>query len=125
MADDRVVMMSVQGYKTLASPEKGKGLHWATDVHSELPIKMRSQGPGSERPITIPKLFLNCVKENGSRNSMFVERDGKIFVWTWDQYNQESLKFAKSLSKLNVKERSAVAIMGYNCPEWAIGFTGA
>jgi long-chain-fatty-acid--CoA ligase ACSBG len=83
MADDRVVMMSVEGYKTLAAPDKGKGLHWCTDVHTELPIKVRSHGSGSERPMTIPKLFLNCVKENGARNSMLVERNGKVIVWTW------------------------------------------
>jgi len=57
MADDRVVMMSVQGYKALVQPDKGKGLHWTTDINSELPIKVRSHGPGSERPMTIPKLF--------------------------------------------------------------------
>jgi len=34
------------------------------------------------------------------------------------------MSFAKSLLKLKVNERSAVAIMGYNSPEWAIGFVG-
>ena len=33
MADDRIVMMSTQGYKNLANPEQGRGLHWTTDVH--------------------------------------------------------------------------------------------
>lgn len=56
---------------------------------------------------------------------MFVERGGKVLVWTWDQYQAEALSFAKSLAKLNVKERSAVAIMGFNSPEWAIGFSGS
>ncbi len=54
MVDDRIVMMSTQGYKALVNPENGKGLHWATDVHAELPIKVRPEGFGSERPMTIP-----------------------------------------------------------------------
>ena len=88
MVDDRVVMMSTQGYQSLVGAENGKGLHWATDVHTELPIKMRPSGMGSERPMTIPELFLNCVKQHGPRNSMFVERDGKILTWTWNDYQQ-------------------------------------
>jgi len=56
---------------------------------------------------------------------MFVDRGGKVFTWTWNQYNLEAFQFAKALSKLNVRERSAVAIMGFNSPEWVIGFAGS
>jgi hypothetical protein len=41
MADDRVVTMSALGYKSLINSTNGKGLHWATDVHTELPVKVR------------------------------------------------------------------------------------
>ena len=53
MADDRVVMMSTQGYKSLVGPTEGKGLHWTSNVNDELPIKMRQSGPGSEVPFTL------------------------------------------------------------------------
>ena len=53
MADDRLVIMSATGYKARINPEDGKGLHWSTDVHDELPIKMRQSGPGSEVPFTL------------------------------------------------------------------------
>ena len=86
MADDRTVMMSTEGYKTLCNIQNGKGLHWATDVHAELPIKVRPTGMGSERPMTIPQLFLDCVKQHGQRNAMYVDRDGQVLSWTWDQY---------------------------------------
>jgi long-subunit acyl-CoA synthetase (AMP-forming) len=56
---------------------------------------------------------------------MYVDRDGTVLTWTWDQYKQLGFDFAKSLSKLNIRERSAVAIMGFNSPEWVIGFIGA
>lgn len=41
MTDDRVVMMSANGYQGLVNPDEGKGLHWTTDVNTELPVKMR------------------------------------------------------------------------------------
>lgn len=34
------------------------------------------------------------------------------------------MKFAKSCHKLQVKDRSAVAIMGFNSPEWCIAYIG-
>lgn len=44
--------------------------------------------------------------------------------WDWNGYQREALRFAKSLHKLKVKERSAVAIMGFNSPEWVFSFVG-
>ena len=78
MADDRIVVMSSQGYKSLVNPVDGKGLHWVTDVNAEIPVKVRSSGAGSEKPITISTMFLNQVKVSGPRNALFVERAGKI-----------------------------------------------
>jgi long-chain-fatty-acid--CoA ligase ACSBG len=100
MADDRVVVMSSQGYKALVNPVDGKGLHWVTDVNSEIPIKVRASGPGSEKPVTIPQLFINQVKASGSRNAIFIERDSKVVNWSWDQYFSDVMKFAKACNKL-------------------------
>jgi len=84
----------------LVNPVDGKGLHWVTDVHAELPVKMRMNGPGSEKPVTICELFTNQVKESGPRGALFVQRDGKVVTWTWDQYAADVYKFAKALCKL-------------------------
>jgi long-chain-fatty-acid--CoA ligase ACSBG len=116
--------MSSQGYKNLVNPIDGKGHHWVTDVNSEIPVKLRASGPGAEAPITVCNLFFDQVKASGPRNSMFIQRNGKNLTWTWDQYYLESMKFAKACHKLGVKERSAVAIMGFNSPEWCIAFMG-
>ena len=51
--EERVVTVSSKGYRDLVGETDGKGLHWTTDVRSELPIKMRSSGVGSERPYTL------------------------------------------------------------------------
>ena len=45
--------------------------------------------------------------------------------WTWDELNRDVMNFAKAMQTLNVTEKSAVAIMGFNAPEWAISCLGA
>lgn len=95
-----------------------------TDVNSEIPVKIRSSGIGSERPTTVNELFFDQVKRSGDRAALHVERDGKPLMWTWLQYQQEAFKFAKAMSVFKVKERSSVCIMGFNSPEWAFAFLG-
>ena len=96
MTDDRVVMMSAGGYQGLVSPENGKGLHWTTNIHDELPIKMRKTGPGSEVPFTLTSTFVNAVRSGGDRPSMWVERNDKKLCWTWNQYYKDVMSFAKA-----------------------------
>ena len=124
MSDDRVVMISANGYQGLVNPAEGKGLHWSTDVHDELPVKMRPSGPGSEVPFTLTQMFQNAVRSGGDRPALWVERNGSTLCWTWNLYYQDSLRFAKACHKMNVTERAAVAIMGFNSPEWFIAFMG-
>ena len=57
--------------------------------------------------------------------AMHVEREGKKLSWTWNQFNNEVYRFAKTLVHLNVTEKSAVAIMGFNSPEWVFACIGA
>jgi long-chain-fatty-acid--CoA ligase ACSBG len=124
MVDDRVVVMSSNGYRNLVNPSNGKGLHWICDINAELPVKITLSGPGSERPTTLPQMFISAVKSGGDRVSMLVERDNKVLTWTWNQYYADAMAFAKACSHLKVNEKSSVAIMGCNTPEWAIAFTG-
>ena len=51
--DDRVVLMSPKGYSQLINTEEGKNLFWTSDINTELPIKVKNQGPGSETPVTM------------------------------------------------------------------------
>lgn len=64
------------------------------------------------------------MKASGDRDAVFVQRAGKVLKWTWNQYYRESMAFAKAMQHLNVTERSSVAIMGFNSPEWIFGFLG-
>lgn len=47
-----------------------------------------------------------------------------MHTWTWNEYKDEAFTFAKSLVKSDVKERSSIAIMGWNSPEWVISLIG-
>jgi long-chain-fatty-acid--CoA ligase ACSBG len=51
---------------------------------------------------------------------MKVMRNNKELSWSWRQYYNDALSFAKALHALGVDERKAVNIMGFNSPEWAI-----
>ena len=124
MTDDRVVTMSANGYQGLVNPVNGRGLHWTTNIYDELPIKMRKTGPGSEVPFTVSTTFVNAVRSGGDRPAMWVERNDKKLCWTWNQYYKDSMSFAKACHQLNCTDKSAVAIMGFNAPEWAIAFFG-
>ena len=99
-SEDRVVMMSAGGYQSLVSPENGKNLHWSCDVHDELPVKMRQSGPGSEIPFTMCQLFQNAVRSGKDRPAMWVERNDVKLCWTWNQYYQDALRFAKACQQL-------------------------
>ena len=69
-------------------------------------------------------MFYEQIKSSGPRNALFIQRGGKDLTWTWDGYYAEAMKFAKACTKLQVKERSSIAIMGFNSPEWVFAFVG-
>lgn len=52
-------------------------------------------------------------------------RNDKEVIWTWQEYYEDTVSFAKSLHALGVTERAAVNIMGFNAPEWLIAWHGA
>jgi long-subunit acyl-CoA synthetase (AMP-forming) len=105
--------------------DNGRNFHWTTDKMVELPIKIRANGVGSERPRTLPEAFYETTQAHINYPCMFVERNGKVLQWTWGEYFKESMNFAKALAKYNIAERSGVSIMGFNAPEWAIAFQGS
>jgi hypothetical protein len=57
MEEDRIVMMSTKGYSNLVNAQDGKNLYWTTEIDTELPIKIRTSGYGSEAPGTLSELF--------------------------------------------------------------------
>jgi len=56
---------------------------------------------------------------------MRVKRNGEWKNWTYTEYLAEVHRVGKSLIQMGVKEREAVAIIGFNSPEWVFTWTGA
>ena len=117
--------MSTEKCNKLLGGQDGKGINWTTNIRDELPVKMRDGGDGSEAPMTICQLFLSAVALGEDRKSLMVQRDGKEISWTWKDYYKSVMDFAKSLHHLKCTEKTAVAIMGFNSPEWVICSMGA
>ena len=65
--------------------EGGKNLFWTTDINVELPIKMQSTGVGSTiKPDTIPNSFRKTVLHRKDAPAMYVQRNKKEYMWTWN-----------------------------------------
>jgi long-chain-fatty-acid--CoA ligase ACSBG len=85
---------------------------------------MSKEGNGSIPPVTIMDLFDKACREKSSNEVLFIERGGKWVSWTWTQYYQESINFAKGLIAMNIPSFKTVNILGSNAPEWLFSFIG-
>ena len=56
---------------------------------------------------------------------MHVQREGKEYMWTWNEYYRDAMNFSKALSVVGVEDKKAINIMGFNAPEWVICNFGA
>jgi long-subunit acyl-CoA synthetase (AMP-forming) len=102
--------------------EDGKNLFWTTDINTELPIKMKQFGPGSEAPITLCQMFRDTALRIPEKHALLVERAGKVLKWTWREFYSDAVSFAKAMHVVGINERKSVNIMGHNAPEWVIAF---
>ena len=102
MVEDRLVMMSTKGYQALVPSQDGKNLWWTTDIETELPIKMKQFGPGSEAPITLTDLFRATAIQQGDKPALYVERAGKVLSWSWAQYLTDTEAFSKAMNVVGV-----------------------
>jgi len=55
----------------------------------------------------------------------YESKPGQWTTLTYRQYYQQAERFAKALIALQVKEYSAINIIGFNSVEWAIAFHGS
>ena len=108
----------------LIKRSKYKDILWTTDIKVELPILMSKDGNGSLPPMTIMEMFDKVCRERSSKEVLFIERGGKWVSWTWTQYYQESINFAKGLIAMNIPAFKTVNILGSNAPEWLFTFIG-
>ena len=118
------VVISREGLSSFTDIKDGKNIVWTTDVNVELPIVMGPEPEALTPPKTFIQLFEDRVKKTPKRAALNVERNGKWIIWTFEEYLADIKRFAKALVHMGVRERSAVNIIGFNSPEWAIAFFG-
>ena len=102
MEDERVVLMSTKGYQSLTASDNGKNLFWTADMDYELPIKIKSFGPGSEAPRTVAQAFYDISEKQGEKPALWIERNGKVLCWSWKQYQADAFAFAKAMHALGL-----------------------
>ena len=122
---DTTIFVSSEAYQKTIGSKDGKGIHWTDDIREELPIVMAGHGLGKNLlPETVSKGFLRAAQKGGDKEALLVQRDNKVYTWTWNQYKTDVFKFSKSLYKMGLRERAVVNIMGFNAPEWVIALHG-
>lgn len=75
----------------------GKGVLWTTDPRAERPVAVGKDGLTAAVPITVPQFFQKTLDRFGDKKAMAVKRDGVWKSWTYKQYYDDSVRFAKSL----------------------------
>ena len=61
-------------------------MHWTNDINTELPIKLRPNGPGSEAPRTVPIQFIETAEKYRDKPALRIERNNKEITLTWKEY---------------------------------------
>ncbi len=82
-------------------------------------------GPASVPPTTVPDVFKRVVRKYPTKPALRVKRDGEWVQWTYREYYTDVAKAAKSLIRLGLEPHHGVCILGFNSPEWFIGYMSA
>eukprot|EP00428_Durinskia_dybowskii_P074389 CAMPEP_0170405002 /NCGR_PEP_ID=MMETSP0117_2-20130122/26943_1 /TAXON_ID=400756 /ORGANISM="Durinskia baltica, Strain CSIRO CS-38" /LENGTH=656 /DNA_ID=CAMNT_0010662077 /DNA_START=51 /DNA_END=2018 /DNA_ORIENTATION=+ len=107
-----------------------RGKHWVTEPDQEIEIKVDEKGYGSMKPITVIQALKNTVEKHGNCKAMASQTkvDGELTpwkFWTWTDYYNDCMSFAKSLVFLKVDKFKIINILGFNAPAWLLASNGA
>ena len=104
MSEDGIKSITKSDYNT-----KFKEINWTNDINREMPIKMTKDGFGSEKPMTVSQAFFQKAQMFRKKVCMIMKRKnakGKsIVTYTWQQFQDKAILFAKALHKLGIQER--------------------
>ena len=90
-----------------------------------MPIIMKKEGAGAEGPTTLIEEFHKVIKIKGQNKALVVKRNKKWVSWNYIQFYEEGRAFARALISLGIEQKTSVNIIGFNAPEWMIGFWGS
>jgi long-chain acyl-CoA synthetase len=70
--------------------------------------------------VSPPQRFLDTAARRGSAAAYYIRDDAGWVPTSWNAYRDEVRQAARALVALGVKPGDAVAVLGYNRPEWII-----
>lgn len=70
------------------------------------------------------QLFKQTALKQTHKTALQIQRNKKTLKWSWLEFYNDSIKFAKSMHSLGIQNRKSVNIMGFNSPEWMIACMG-
>ena len=83
---------------------------------------MTLTGPASVPPTNVCEVFKKVVKKYPSKPALRVKRNGEWVTWTFRQYYLDVARGAKSMIRLGLEQHNGVCVLGFNSPEWFIGY---
>ena len=98
---------------------------WTWNRDEPVKIRLAESGPAAEKPISIPSMFENTVKQYPNALAMAQKIDGEWKKWTYKQYYDDVQVAAKALIAMGVETYHGVGIVGFNSPEWFIANNAA
>ena len=93
---------------------------WQADGHCKLQLT-DTESP-KIKPLSLVTLIQDtCNSPDTANHTVFkVKRNGEWTSWTYPQYYSDIQCLSRAFIKLGLKPRHAVAISGFNSPEWFI-----
>lgn len=124
--DQKHLWMDLGSYSKISQPD-GKYLHWVTDIKDELPIIMGNCEASNQPPVTFTQVFKAALQTHSKRVALRYKVGGKgqWVTWTYEEYFNDCKKFAASLIALGMNPMETTNIIGFNSPQWVIGFGGS
>jgi len=109
---------------TLADSLDGKRVYWTDNIEDELPVVYSPNGDTTIIPETIPETFIKSASRHPHVPALQVTRNKVTYTWTKQQYLDDVKTFAKAIMSLQIKQKTAINIIGFNSPEWFIAWLG-
>ncbi|KAM3609225.1 uncharacterized protein V6R79_011334 [Siganus canaliculatus] len=99
--------------------------HCLWTVDSKGSVKVRTEEGCQEQPITIHQMFKSSVKKFGNMFALASKKNNEWEKITYLEYYRFCRRAARSFIKLGLERFHAVAILGFNSPEWFFSAIGA
>ncbi|CAD7952043.1 unnamed protein product [Amoebophrya sp. A25] len=121
----------------------GEGRVWTCDPKGTLPQRFAKEGPASKEffpPCTVEEILQRAAQSYPDHVALAIERPAPKKIgekkapsipwdqwtkWTYAEFYKESVAAAAAFCELGVEMHGAVAVWGFNSPEWHMTFAAA